>query len=95
MKATQRKVMPKTHKGYIVPFLLILVLLGFAGFVIFTGQGVELPVVATEDTQKPATSTRPAAVVTEEPDDVATTTSRTPSATSTASTTLDISAELE
>lgn len=98
--------MPKTHKGYIVPFLLILVLLGFAGFVVFTGQGVEAPVVADEGRQAgeipdqardddDARQDDSSGDSSDQGGDTATTTSGTLVATSTASTTLDVSAELE
>lgn len=45
----------KTQKGYILPIILIVLLLGLAGFFLFTSQPVESPVV--EDTPVMATTT--------------------------------------
>jgi hypothetical protein len=75
--------------------VLIVVLLGLAGYFLFAGPGVEAP-IADEAPVQPTTTP---VVRTNEPDDVATTTDDDEDddliATSTASTTLDVSADLE
>lgn len=99
--------MKPTHTGYIAPLLLVVVLLGLGGFFLFAGQGTETPVAEnTQPTSTPTFGRTGSTTVTSSDDDVdadddsdATAgdddSDDVPAATSTASTTLDISAELE
>lgn len=95
-----------TAKGYIVPVLLIVVLLVTAGYFVFVGAPVETPEqLADADTAVRATTTRQTPVAPSgQSDDAAEQVGDTADmdedvgdsvATSTASTTLDVEADLE
>ncbi len=87
--------MENTQKGYIVPLVMIVLLLGLAGYFLFAGEPVESPIVE----QAPTTQTQAPVVPRPNPTDTGSTTDEDdgdePIATTTASTTVDIEAGLE
>ncbi len=87
---TLHRRMENTQKGYIVPLVLIVLLIGLAGLFLFAGQPAEAP-IANED---PVVPTPVTAVPETDPTDTGSTTdndgSDESSATTTASTTDDI-----
>jgi hypothetical protein len=89
-----------TAKGYVVPVVLVVVLLVTAGYFVFTGTPAEAPEAVTQvDTTVRATTTSRTPVVRDNEPDSATSTDGADDAdavaTGTASTTIDLTAELE